>query len=88
MKPQKAQNEKPRTAKLFKNGKSQAVRLPKEFRFEGDEVYIRKEGEEVILSPRKASWQRFWESLEMFSDDVFIEGRQQPKNVDKRNWPK
>jgi antitoxin VapB len=75
-----------KTAKLFQNGKSQAVRLPKEFRFEGDEVYIRKEGDEVILSPRKAKWQQFWESLEMFSDDIFKDGRQQPKENDKRDW--
>jgi antitoxin VapB len=39
------------TAKLFRNGRSQAVRLPKEFRFEGDEVRIRKMGESVILEP-------------------------------------
>jgi antitoxin VapB len=75
-----------KTAKLFQNGKSQAVRLPKEFRFEGEEVYIRKQGDEVILSPRKAGWQQFWESLEMFSDDIFRDGRQQPVGVDKRDW--
>jgi antitoxin VapB len=75
-----------KTAKLFQNGKSQAVRLPKEFRFEGNEVYIRKQGEDVILSPRKAGWQQFWESLEMFSSDIFKDGRQQPKEVDKRDW--
>jgi len=39
------------TAKLFKNGRSQAVRLPKEFRFTGDEVLVRREGEAVILEP-------------------------------------
>ena len=45
------------TAKLFKNGRSQAVRLPKEFRFEGTEVKIRKEGEKVILEPiEKTKW--------------------------------
>jgi antitoxin VapB len=44
-------------AKLFKNGGSQAVRLPKEFRIEGDEVLIRKEGEAVVLEPvKKPSW--------------------------------
>jgi antitoxin VapB len=40
-----------RTAKLFRNGRSQAVRLPKEFRFEGDEVRIRRMGESVVLEP-------------------------------------
>jgi len=50
------------TAKLFKNGRSQAVRLPKEFRFEGDEVKIRKKGKQVILEPlEKTEWPRgFW----------------------------
>lgn len=51
-----------RTAKLFKNGRSQAVRLPAEFRFEGDEVFIRKDEEtgDVILSKRPASWDEFF----------------------------
>ena len=50
-------------AKLFKNGRSQAVRLPKEFRFEGTEVRIRKQGEKVILEPVKRSkWpDGFWD---------------------------
>ncbi len=47
------------TAKLFKNGNSQAVRLPKSFKFEGTEVAIRREGEAVILEPVKPSaWPR------------------------------
>ncbi len=51
------------TAKLFRNGRSQAVRLPKEFRFEGDEVTIRRSGKRVILEPKKRrSWPRgYWE---------------------------
>ena len=50
------------TAKLFTNGRSQAVRLPKEFRFKGTEVKIRKEGRKVILEPLDASdWPAgFW----------------------------
>ena len=71
--------EKKKTAKLFKNGSSQAVRLPKEYRFEGDRVYIRKEGDKVILSPCQDPWKAFFESLEMFSEDLFAEGRQQPQ---------
>ena len=53
------------TAKLFKNGRSQAVRLPKEFRFEGDEVIIRKKGKQVILEPlEKTEWPRgFWKKF-------------------------
>ncbi len=55
-------------AKLFQNGRSQAVRLPKQFRFEGTEVSIRKEGRKVILEPlRKTEWpEGFWEN---FSED-------------------
>ena len=52
------------TAKLFQNGRSQAVRLPKEYRFEGDEVSIRREGEGVVLEPvKRRSWPRgYWRS--------------------------
>ena len=51
------------TAKLFKNGRSQAVKLPKDFRFRGTEVKIRKEGEKVILEPiEKTKWpDGFWD---------------------------
>jgi antitoxin VapB len=45
-----------RTANVFMTNRSQAVRLPKEFQFRTDEVFIRKEGEEVILSPRPTDW--------------------------------
>ncbi|HEY6350789.1 MAG TPA: type II toxin-antitoxin system VapB family antitoxin [Candidatus Angelobacter sp.] len=52
----------PRTAKLFRNGRSQAVRLPSEFRFEGNEVFIRQDSAtgDVILSRRPDSWQDFF----------------------------
>ena len=52
-----------KTAKLFKNGQSQAVRLPKEFRFEGEHVFIKKEGNRVILIPEKKTWDTFIKSL-------------------------
>lgn len=48
------------TAKLFKNGSSQAVRLPKEFRFEGDEVVIYREGNRVIMQPMHNDWDAFF----------------------------
>ena len=53
------------TAKLFTNGRSQAVRLPKEFRFKGTEVKIRKEGRKVILEPSETSdWPAgFWDTF-------------------------
>jgi len=54
-----------RTAKLFANGRSQAVRLPAEFRFEGSEVYVRRDPEtgDVILSRRPESWQGFFDLM-------------------------
>ena len=57
------------TAKLFKNGQSQAVRLPKEFRFEGEKVYLKKIGNAVVLLPEKNSWKPLFESLDEFSED-------------------
>jgi antitoxin VapB len=53
----------PRTAKLFLNGRSQAVRLPADFRFEGNEVFIRQDptSGDVILSRRPASWDQFFQ---------------------------
>jgi virulence-associated protein VagC len=58
-------------AKLFRNGRSQAVRLPKEFRFAGDEVTLRREGEAVIMEPvRKRAWPAgFWERIARGRDD-------------------
>jgi len=67
-----------KTAKLFRNGRSQAVRLPREFRFEGDRVFIKKEGKAVVLLPAKPSWEAWFENLSKFSDDFMSEGRQQP----------
>jgi antitoxin VapB len=60
-------------ARVFRNNRSQAVRLPKEFQFDTDEVFIRKEGEDVILSPRPMDWQDYLESGPLASDD-FMEG--------------
>ncbi|MCG6170105.1 antitoxin [Leptospira sp. FAT2] len=71
------------TAKLFINGRSQAVRLPKEFQFTGDDVLIQKVGEAVILVPKNKAWNVFLEGLNGFSDDFLEEGREQPKS-DKR----
>jgi antitoxin VapB len=66
-----------KTAKLFQNGQSQAVRLPKEFRFKDDRVFIKKVGNAVILIPYQNPWQSLFDSLDQFSDD-FIESREQP----------
>lgn len=68
-----------KTAKLFKNGNSQAVRLPKEFRFDGSEVRIRKHGNAIILEPLPATdWAWLDEIVGQISDDFMADGRQQP----------
>ncbi len=64
------------TAKVFMNNRSQAVRLPKEFQFSTSEVYIRKVGEDVILSPRPKDWS------ELLSSDAAASGDYM-KNVEK-----
>jgi len=64
-------------AKLFKNGKSQAVRLPKEYSFQGSEVYVKRFGRTVLLIPKDDPWEMLIGSLEHFSED-FMEERRQP----------
>lgn len=64
-------------AKLFQNGQSQAVRLPKEFRFEGDSVAIKRVGKAVVLLPYNEPWETLLDSLSMFSSD-FMDERVQP----------
>ena len=59
------------TAKLFTNGSSQAVRLPKEIRFNGSEVYAQKLGDSVILVPKDKAWETFMEGINGFTDDYF-----------------
>ena len=61
------------TAKLFSNGGSQAVRLPKSCRFDDDEVYVNRVGKAVILLPKNDPWSSTLMGLSMFSDD-FMEG--------------
>lgn len=58
-----------RTAKVFKNNGSQAVRLPKEFQFDTQEVFIRREGDDVILSPRPRDWQDYLATGPVASDE-------------------
>ena len=61
------------TAKIFSNGSSQAVRLPKEFRFDTTEVYIRKVGNEVVISAKKPTWREFFNRKSTFGDDFLAE---------------
>ena len=65
------------TAKLFANGRSQAVRLPKEYQFKGENVYIRKIGEAVILVPFDKDWEVFLHGINSFSEDFMADGRSQ-----------
>lgn len=65
-------------AQLFANGRSQAVRLPKEFRFPGTSVNIRRLGRAVILFPDDDPWSTLFEAFESFPDDFMADGRQQP----------
>ena len=58
------------TAKLFKTGRSQAVRLPKEFRFKGKEVRIRRVGQGVLLEPMKTDWQAIFDEMDRLCGDL------------------
>ncbi len=74
-------------AKVFKSGNSQAVRLPKEFRFDVEEVEISREGDAIILRPHAASaqdWSFLRAALERgVSDDFFKDGRDQPDEQER-----
>ncbi len=72
-------------AKIFKNGRSQAVRLPKEYRFDKDTVYIKKFENIVMLIPKDNPWSAFVKSLDKFSDD-YMQERKQPKIHKKVNF--
>ena len=71
-----------KTARLFTNGRSQAVRLPMECRFTGTEVYVRKLNGMVILLPIDAPWKSLADSLDHFSED-FMDTRQQPAQQER-----
>jgi antitoxin VapB len=71
------------TAKIFINGASQAVRLPKEFRFDADEVCIKRIGSAVLLFPKEAAWELMREALGK-ADDDFMADREQPERPDER----
>lgn len=65
-------------AKLFRNGGSQAVRLPRDMAFEGQEVIVRRIGRHVLLSPKEDPWGSLLDSLSMFTDDFMAERDQDP----------
>src|SRR5436309_11137249 len=66
------------TAKLFKSGRSQAVRLPKEFRFEGKEVRVSRHGRGVLLEPIPDDWQKAFAEIDAIGAPFMPEGREQP----------
>ena len=72
------------TAKLFQNGRSQAVRLPKKYNFLRTKVFILRAGESVILFPKNREWETFLEGLNGFTDDFMEEGRNQPELQDRK----
>ena len=77
-------NEVQPRAKIFQHGRSQAVRLPKEFRFAGTEVFVRRQGDDVVLSSRpRASMQSLFDALDEFEPGFRLE-REQPAGDDER----
>ena len=73
------------TAKIFQNGRSQAIRLPKAFRLSGTEVKISRDGNRIILEPLEQSWDDWLLAIDQFSDDFMAQGREQPA-VQEREW--
>jgi len=72
------------TAKLFTNGRSQAVRLPKAYRFEGKEVYIKKTSQGVLLLPKDRSVWDVWERDLLRYDEPLMAERNQPREQQER----
>lgn len=71
------------TAKIFENGRSQAVRLPKRFRFDVDEVVVQQLGDAVLLVPKESVWQTFLDGVNGFTGDVFEDGRDQGESEER-----
>ena len=67
-----------KTAKVFRSGNSQAIRIPKEFQLAEPEVEIRRRGDTLILRPVRRKWTALISSLPLFTDDFMAEGRRQP----------
>ena len=65
------------TAKIFENGRSQAVRLPQKYRFNADEVVIQRLGDAVLLVPKESLWNPFMDGVNSFTEDIFENGRDQ-----------
>ena len=72
-------------AKLFLNGRSQAVRLPKEFRMPGKAVHISRDGNKVILEPIDDSWDQWFATIQGAPENLISEDREQP-DIQERDW--
>lgn len=75
-----------KTTRLFFSGNSQAVRIPREFQMDGDEVEIRRRGKTLVLTPKKKSWSQLANSLKKFTPDFMGKGRRQP-STQRRKRP-
>ncbi len=73
-------------AKIFKSGNSQAVRLPKDFRFEESEVEIYRDGDKVVLMPIKKSLKSAFECLTQLPDDFMEDGRNQDEPQEREEF--
>jgi antitoxin VapB len=70
-------------AKVFRNGRSQAIRLPKEFRVDAREVYLRKTSDGFLVTSRDV-WDMFFEGIQEISEDFMAKGRRQPDMQERR----
>lgn len=71
-----------RIAKIFMNGRSQAIRLPKDYRFDTDEVYISKQGANIIITAKKPTWDEFFDADPAFAND-FLNDRHDTEPQDR-----
>ena len=67
-----------KSAKVFMNGRSQAIRLPKEYRFDCDEVYVERQGDSIIISAVQPGWDEFFDAVSVFDDDFLADRKDLP----------
>lgn len=69
--------------KVFKSGNSQAVRLPREFRLDEEEVFIRREGRSIVITPLPSTWDKFMEDCDVLSEDFSTVGTPLPTDIER-----
>ena len=69
--------------RVFQSGNSQAIRLPREFRLDEGEVFIRKEGNTIVITPRPKTWDGFLQGCESLSEDFSTEGEALPSDTER-----